>query len=111
MRYTHDDWTPTCIRRAGGSIATSTGVTEVLTDAGWAYCKPIGNRQGEQVLACEWVCIRLARWLGLTTFPAAIIELSEIATFDLPTHAGQRYHARAGAFFLTRATPRADVER
>lgn len=105
MYYTSHHWQPTRILRVGEAEETSTGVTRVLTDAGWAFCKPIGNRQGEQVLACEWVCIRLARWLGLQTFRAAIIDLAEEATFDLPEHKGQKYHARAGPCFLTESTP------
>ncbi len=34
---------------------TSTGATEVTTDAGRAYIKPMGNRQGPHVLATDWV--------------------------------------------------------
>lgn len=105
MLYTDPDWRPTRIKRVGVSEHTSTGVTQVLTDCGWAYCKPLGNRQGEQVLACEWVALKLARWLGLPTFRAAIIHLDEDATFPLPEHNGQKYHARAGPCFLTESTP------
>lgn len=61
MSYTDTDWRPTKLEFVGKGIETSTGVTRVETDAGEAYCKPIGNRQGEQVLACEWACVRLAR--------------------------------------------------
>jgi hypothetical protein len=75
MLHTDADWQPTEIIQIGEAERTSTGVTRVLTDAGWAFCKPLGNRQGPHVLACEWVCIRLARWFGLPTFAAAIVEL------------------------------------
>jgi hypothetical protein len=105
MTYTDEDWKPTRVRRAGLSEDTSTGVTQVLTDCGWAYCKALGNRQGPHVLACEWVCLRLARWLGLPTFRGAIIHLDEDATFPLPEHGGRKYHAQSGPCFVTRGTP------
>ena len=93
MRYTDPTWQPTTIHRVGEAERTSTGV-RVLTDAGWAFCKPIGNRQGEHALACEWVCLRLARWLGLPTFRGEIIDLPEEAAFELPEHKGHRLMER-----------------
>lgn len=105
MHYTSNNWQPTKIIRAGAYEETSTGVTQVETDAGWAYCKPVGNRSGPQVLACEWVCVRLAKWFGLATFDAAVIPLDDAVTFPLPEHKGNKYHAQAGPAFLTRSTP------
>jgi hypothetical protein len=103
--YTSPTWQPMKIEYAGDPIATSTGVTRVFTDAGWAYCKPIGNRQGEQVLACEWVCVRLAKWFGLPTFDAAVIDLPKDKCIDLAVYREKRYRAKAGPCFLTRDTP------
>ena len=60
-------WTPTRLREVAGSADTSTGVTEVATDAGRAYLKPMGNRQGPHVLATDWVGTHLAKWFGLST--------------------------------------------
>jgi hypothetical protein len=59
---------------------------------------------GEQVLACEWVCVRLARWFGLPTFKAAILDLPADRCFDLPAHNGNRYRAEPGPCFVTQAT-------
>jgi hypothetical protein len=105
MVYSDESWKPTAIKRIGRSEETSTGVTQVLTDCGWAYGKPLGNRQGEHALASEWVCLMLARWLGLPTFRGAIITLEEDVTFPLPEHNGQKYYARAGPCFITESTP------
>lgn len=77
-------WQPTELIQVGRSADTSTGVTRVLTDAGEAYVKPMGNRQGPHVLATDWVCTQLARWFGLPTFDLAIFELDELDRFPLP---------------------------
>ncbi len=77
-------WQPNELIQVGRSADTSTGVTRVLTDAGEAYVKPLGNRQGPHVLATDWVCTQLARWLGLQTFDLAIFELDELDRFPLP---------------------------
>lgn len=77
-------WQPTELVRVGRSIDSSTGVTQIETDAGSAYVKPMGNRQGPHVLATDWVCTQLARWLGLQTFDLAILELNELDRFPLP---------------------------
>ena len=105
MIYTSSNWQPTRVIRHVESVETSTGCTRVVTDAGEAYCKPLGNRQGPCVLASEWVCLRLARWFGLQTFDGAIIDLNEHVTFPLPDHKGHKYHAAAGPCFITRLTP------
>jgi hypothetical protein len=102
---TNVNWQPSRVIRAVDSANTSTGCTRVVTDAGDAYCKPLGNRQGPCVLASEWVCVRLAKWFGLATIDAAIIELTDDATFPLPDHKGSKYHAGKGPCFITRATP------
>ena len=48
-------WQPTRLIEVAGSVDTSTGATEVMTDAGRAYIKPLGNQQGPHVLATDWV--------------------------------------------------------
>jgi hypothetical protein len=40
------NWRPTKLLAVAGSVDSSTGATEVDTDAGRAYLKPMGNRQG-----------------------------------------------------------------
>ncbi len=78
------NWNPTRILEIAGSADTSTGATEVTTDAGRAYIKPLGNRQGPHVLATDWVGTHLAKWFGLTTFDIAILTLQDDDVFDLP---------------------------
>lgn len=55
----------------------------VMTDAGRAHLKVMGNKQGPHTLACELICTRLARWFGVPTPDAAILVLTEADTFDL----------------------------
>ena len=42
------NWKPTRLMEVAGSVDSSTGATVVTTDAGRAYIKPLGNRQGPQ---------------------------------------------------------------
>jgi hypothetical protein len=93
------NWNPTRLMEVAGSIDTSTGTTEVTTDAGRAYIKPMGNRQGPHVLATDWVGTHLAKWFGLSTFDIAILPLTPDDTFPLP----RGYSAEPGPAFATRA--------
>ena len=77
------NWNPTRLMEVAGSVDTSTGATEVTTDAGRAYIKPMGNRQGPHVLATDWVGTHLAKWFGLSTFEIAILTLDADDTFPL----------------------------
>jgi hypothetical protein len=77
-------WQPTRLIEVAGSVDTSTGATEVMTDAGRAYIKPLGNRQGPHVLATDWVGTHLAKWFGLSTFDIAILQLDAEDDFELP---------------------------
>ena len=92
-------WQPTSLKQVGESHDTSTGTTEVLTDIGRAYIKPMGNRQGPHVLATDWVGTHLARWFGLSTFDIAILELGESDRFPLP----RGHRADAGPALASRA--------
>ncbi|MCE9528295.1 MAG: hypothetical protein K8R36_19810 [Planctomycetales bacterium] len=78
------NWNPTRLMEVAGSADTSTGATEVTTDAGRAYLKPLGNRQGPHVLATDWVGTHLAKWFELSTFDIAIVTLDADDTFPLP---------------------------
>lgn len=82
-----------------GSVDTSTGATEVRTDAGMAFIKVLGNRQGPHVLATDWVGTHLAKWLGLSTLEIAILHLAEDDAFPLP----RGYSAAPGPAFASRA--------
>jgi hypothetical protein len=92
-------WQPTRLTDVLRSADTSTGATQVITDAGRAYIKPLGNRQGPHVLATDWVGTHLAKWFGLPTFDLAIICLEQANVFDLPRGA----KAVPGPAFITRA--------
>ncbi|NLE36476.1 MAG: hypothetical protein GX621_00460 [Pirellulaceae bacterium] len=92
-------WNPSRLMEIGGSADTSTGTTEVTTDAGRAYIKPLGNRQGPHVLATDWVGTHLAKWFGLSTFDVAILTLDAEDTFPLP----RGYAAQPGPAFAARA--------
>jgi hypothetical protein len=93
------NWRPTRLLAVAGSADTSTGATEVTTDAGRAYLKPLGNRQGPHVLATDWVGTHLAKWFGLSTFDIAILTLGADATFPLP----RGHVAQPGPAFAARA--------
>ena len=95
------NWTPTRLMEVARSADTSTGATEVTTDAGRAFIKPMGNRQGPHVLATDWVGTYLARWFGLSTFDIAILALDPDDAFPLP----RGYTAQPGPAFATRAMP------
>lgn len=94
-------WNPTRVLQIAGSVDSSTGATEVITDLGSAYIKPLGNRQGPHVLATDWVGTHLAKWFGLPTFDVAIVSLHSDLVFHLPRGAvatpGPAFAARAMA--------------
>lgn len=94
-------WSPTRILQFGGSVDTSTGVAEVDTDAGRAFVKTLGNRQGPHVLATDWVGTHLAKWFGLSTFDVAILNLTEDDVFPL----ARGFTSSPGPAFATRALP------
>ena len=93
------NWSPTRLLTVAGSVDTSTGATEVTTDAGRAFIKPMGNRQGPHVLATDWVATHLARWFGLSTFDIAILTLSLEDVFPL----SRGHTALPGPAFASRA--------
>lgn len=71
----------------------------IVTDAGKAYCKAIGNPEGPHALACEWVGTHLARWLGLPTFDCALLTVDEVDEIPL----GDQTWAKPGPAFVSRA--------
>ena len=93
-------WIPTVItgvvRR---DIHSSTSPVVVETDAGHGYFKALGNPQGQQVLACEFVGTSLAKLLGIPTFDFCIISLNEVPKVQL---ADGRF-AEPGPGFITKA--------
>jgi hypothetical protein len=92
-------WHPTTIRRFIKSFPTSACTGLVETDAGPGYLKALGNREGPHILACEWVGTQLARWLGLSTFDFALINVTP--EDEIPFAKGGQ--ASEGRAFITRA--------
>ncbi len=95
-------WAPTAFLRFEGGYDTSMGTARIVTDAGPAYIKAMGNRQGPHCLACEWVGTQLARWLGLPTFDFALMPI-DAKEDEIPFARGGR--ADSGPAFVAKATP------
>jgi hypothetical protein len=91
-------WAPTRVTRVIRGLDTSTGALYVMTDAGRAYAKTLGNPEGPDALISEWIGTGLARWLGLPTFDVAVVDYPEELRSKLPkgceTQAGPAFVAR-----------------
>lgn len=72
------DWQPTFIKRVIAQFSSSTEVVHVATDAGNGFLKGMGNRQGDESLACELVGSELASLVGLSVPPFAVIDLQDL---------------------------------
>ncbi len=95
-------WLPTTFRRWERAYDTSVGTARIVTDAGPAYIKPLGNREGPHVLACELVGTQLARWFGLRTLEFSLMDVdAEVDEIFLGT---DKRLATSGPAFVTRAT-------
>ncbi|WP_018075338.1 HipA family kinase [Novosphingobium nitrogenifigens] len=92
------DWQPTVIKRVIDRYESSTEVVLVSTDAGNAYLKGMGNKQGNESLACELVGSELAALVGLNVPPFAIIDLQDL---EIETINGRRL--AMGPAFLSKA--------
>lgn len=95
------EWNPTTFIRFEEGLDTSMGTARIVTDAGSAYLKGLGNRQGPHPLACELVATKLAEWFGLTTFQHAIIEVDD-SVDEIPFRRGG--NVQSGPAFVTRAS-------
>jgi hypothetical protein len=93
-------WSPTTFLRFEEAYNTSMGAARIITDAGPAYIKALGNRQGPHPLACEWVATHLAKWFGLPTFEVALLQV-DADVDEIPFHRGGR--AATGTAFVARA--------
>ena len=91
-------WHPNRYERFEKSYSTSIGTSLIVTDLGKAFIKPLGNRQGPHVLACEWLATRLADWFGLPTFSYALMTVDE--GDEIPLGGGNA--ATAGPAFVTK---------
>lgn len=91
-------WHPTEFKSSVGEFNTSTGPARILTDAGEAVMKALGNREGPHALARELIAIRLANWFELPTFEHSILNVK--ADDDIPL--GHNMKAEAGPSFVTK---------
>lgn len=94
-----DTWRPTTFLRYVRTVASSSRVALINTDAGPSYLKAINNPQGPHILACDWLGTRLARRFGLRTFDVAVLELTELDEIPLD----QGVLAEPGPAFVARA--------
>lgn len=74
MAVAGSSWIPTCIRRVAKTYPTGSDVVEVVTDVGPGFAKFLGNKEGPNVLACEYVGTRVASLLDLPTFEHTIFN-------------------------------------
>lgn len=93
-------WTPTMFRRFVKGLNTSMGTAEIITDAGPAFIKALGNPEGPHQLACELVATRLAKWFGLPTFEFQIISI-DAKVDEIPYNKGGS--AASGPAFVSKA--------
>ncbi|MFW5692723.1 MAG: HipA family kinase, partial [Thermoguttaceae bacterium] len=93
-----EPWQPSKFLWHEATLTTSMDTSRVVTDAGRAHIKTMGNNQGPHALACELICTRLAQWFGVPTLDVAVLPLTDADTFDL--NGGRR--AEAGPAFATR---------
>ena len=95
-------WCPTVIKEVvRHDIQSSTNPVVVETDEGLGYFKALGNKEGPQVLACEFVGTSLAGLLGIPTFEFCIIPFNGIPEIQL---ADGRL-AKPGHGFITKEEP------
>lgn len=80
---TPEPWHPTRVIRVIDRCDTSTSPLLVMTDAGKAFVKTLGNPEGPPALISEWIGTNLAAWLGLPTFDIAIVEYPKDLVFPL----------------------------
>lgn len=92
-------WNPTFYRRFEKKLETSTGVARIITDAGPAYIKALGNNEGPHALARELIGTTVAKWLGIQTLDFTIFNVEP--EDDIPL--GHNKKALPGPAFLTKA--------
>lgn len=92
-------WQPKKILKMLEVYTSSTNVVRVVTDQGVGFLKVLNNPQGPHALACEWVGTSLARWLELSTFDFAIIDVSDQEKIRIQLSNGQV--AESGPAFIS----------
>jgi hypothetical protein len=93
-------WQPTEITEQIESFGTSTYPIHIMTDAGEAVLKYIGNPKGPGVIANDWLGNVIAKMLGLTSLEQAIIEVTpQVARRLRPTGS---HHVLSGLAMVTK---------
>lgn len=98
-RVGKNHWQPTQFLRYDETIPSSMCTARILTDAGFAYIKVMGNPQGPHQQACEYVGTQLAEWFELPTFEYALM-LVDATVDEIPLLDGKC--AESGPAFVTR---------
>ena len=57
--HSDNEWQPTEFKRFEAGLDTSMGTARIITDAGKAYIKAMGIRQGPHLLAVDLIATRL----------------------------------------------------
>ena len=91
-------WKPTKIRRVIEALPTGSEVVQVETDAGRAFAKFLGGKEGPHVLACELVGTRLAMLMGLPVLDSQLLHYPGLPEITLSSGA----KAQPGTAWLTR---------
>lgn len=91
-------WKPTKIRRVIEAFPTGSEVVQVETDAGRAFAKFLGGKEGPHVLACELVGTRLAALMELPVLDSILLQYPGLPDITLSSGA----KAQAGTAWLTR---------
>lgn len=101
----HSPWCPTTFIQFDRGHATSMDTARIVTDAGPAYIKAMGNRQGPHALACELVGTQLANWFGLPVLTFALINV-DADVDEIPFASGG--YAASGPAFVTHESRKHD---
>jgi hypothetical protein len=90
------NWRPARIERVNAVLTTSTKPLLVVTNAGTALVKYMGNRAGLDALVTELLAAELAGKIGLRTPDFAVVEIPEIETADplVSVQAGPAFFSR-----------------
>jgi hypothetical protein len=94
----HHHWRPTKIRSLVQALPSGSEALQVETDAGLAFAKMLGGKEGPHILACELVGTRLAALLGLPVFDWVLLPYSG----QPPLRLKSGNLAQAGTAWLTR---------
>jgi hypothetical protein len=89
-------WRPTRVERVNNVLGTSTRPLHVVTDAGNALVKYMGNRAGSDALVTELLAAELAVAIGLRTPEFAVHSIPAIETTDpmVTVHAGPAFFSK-----------------